>query len=374
MRQKILIISTSRADYGILENLIFELIKKKNFDVFLGITKSHFSKKFGFTELKFQKNFNNKIIKFDKINLKNDKIDTILSNILSVFNSTTKILKKKKFDKLIVLGDRYELIGFCLPFYFKKIPIIHLHGGEETKGAYDNKIRKIISIISSFHFVSHSRYEKNLKKMLNYKKDIYNFGSLGAENIEKFKDSETKKNIEKKFNIRFSKENILVCIHPETNNLKSHKENVDSLFKFLEKIKYYNIFFTSPGHDAGSDYIISKIRYFTKKFKNSFYVKSFGKNYYFSVLNKCKCLIGNSSSGIIEASSFQIPVINIGVRQKGREQSKNTVNADYNETDILKKFKFVMSKKFLNSLKKVKNIYFKKDTKKKIINIIENGK
>ena len=206
--------------------------------------------------------------------------------------------------------------------------------------------------------------------MLNYKKNIYNFGSLGAENIEKFKDSETKKNIEKKFNIQFSKENIMVCIHPETNNLKLHKQNIDSLFKFLRKIKHYNIFFTSPGHDAGSDYIISKIRYFTKNFKNSFYVKSFGKNYYFSVLSKCKCLIGNSSSGIIEACSLKIPVINIGIRQKGREQSKNTINVNFDENEILKKFKIATSKKFLSSLQNAKNVYYKKNTKKNIINII----
>ena len=370
MRQKILIISTSRADYGILENLIDDLIKYKNFTIFLGITKSHFSKKFGFTELK-KKNSIKQIIKFDKLSLKDDKDDTILSNISSIFNSTTKILKKKKFDKLIVLGDRYELIGFCLPFYFKKIPIIHLHGGEETLGAYDNQIRKIVSLISTTHFVSHRKYQNNLKKFLNQKKNIFNFGSLAVENIEKLKSNETQKKIEKKFKIKFSEKNILVCIHPETNNLKSHKKNIDILFNFLKQINNYNIFFTNPGHDIGSEYIIFKIKNFTKHFKNSFYVKSFGKKYYFSVLKKCKCLVGNSSSGIIEACSLKIPVINIGIRQKGREQSKNTINANFNENEILKKFKIATSKKFLSSLKNVKNVYFKKNTKKNIINIIK---
>ena len=200
------------------------MCKKKNLDIFLGLTKSHFSKKYGFTELKLKHNLKKRIIKFDQVNLKNDKIDTILKNITSIFNSTTEILKKKNFDKLIVLGDRYELIGFCLPFYFKKIPIIHLHGGEETIGSYDNQIRKIISLISSFHFVSHIKYRNNLKKFLNIEKNIFNFGSLAVENIEKIKKFETEKNIEKKFKIKFSKENILVCIHPETNNLKLHKK------------------------------------------------------------------------------------------------------------------------------------------------------
>tara|TARA_B100000989_G_C19521860_1_gene464577 strand:+ start:1314 stop:2441 length:1128 start_codon:yes stop_codon:yes gene_type:complete len=371
--KKIFIFSSSRADYGILENIIIELVKKKKYQVYLGLTKSHFSKKFGYISSKYKKILKDKVIIFNKLKLSDDKVDTLLFNISSIFNEIRKIIKKNNFQKIIVLGDRYELLGACLPFFFAKTPIIHIHGGEETYGSYDNQIRKIISLMSSLHFVSHSNYKNNLINILQKKKNIYNYGSLAVENIESIKKFKSKKKIEKKFKIKFSQKNIFVSIHPETNLLAYHKKKINIFFKFLEKTKNFNIFFSSPGHDVGSQYIIHKIKKFTDKNYNAFYIKSFGKEYYFSVLKNCDCLIGNSSSGIIEAASLKIPVINLGDRQKGRIQSSNIVNSSYNDSNIMKKLNHIMSDNFQNSLKKVKNVYYRKNTKKKILQKIINS-
>lgn len=371
MKKKILIFSTSRADYGILENIIKDLSRKSKIIFYLGFTGSHFSKKYGHTISEINKKIRpKKIFKIKNLILSKDDGATILKNILKVFSSISQILKKNKFDQLIVLGDRYELIGICLPFFFKKIPIAHIHGGEETTGSYDNEIRKIISIISNLHFVSHINYKKNLVKMLKNKKNIHHVGSLAAEKIKKIKFFYSKKILEKKFNIKFSKKNIVVSLHPETNNLKNHKKNINIFFKTIKKYKKTNFFFTSPGHDMGSGYILKKINSFLKKQSNSYFVKSFSNEYYFSILKNSDGLIGNSSSGIIECPSLKVPVINLGKRQSGRILSKNILNSNYEEDSLDKNINKIFSKNIRTKINRVKNVYYKKNTKKNIVNLL----
>lgn len=165
---KILIFSSSRADYGILENLINEINKKKKIELYLGVTGTHFSKKYGKSIQYINKNI--KLINFNTANLIKDNSITIIENVSSLFKKTLKILNQKNFDALIVLGDRYELLGITIPFFFYNIPIIHLHGGEKTLGSYDDTVRDLISIMSSLNFTSTDQYKKNLEKLLNKKK------------------------------------------------------------------------------------------------------------------------------------------------------------------------------------------------------------
>ena len=371
MKQNILIFSTSRADYGILENLCISLSKNKKVKFFLGLTGTHFSKKYGNTSENISKKINKKnILQIKNINFTSDNSEVVAKNILNIQKHVLIFLKKRNIDKLIVLGDRYELLGICIPFFFKKIPIYHLHGGEETKGSYDNEIRKVISLISKVHFTVNDFYKNNLINFLNIKKNIYNFGSLAAEDIKKSKSFYTKKVIEKKFKVKFSDRNIIISLHPETNNLNNHKKNIDNFFQFLKNVKKTNIFFTSPGHDTGSIYIIQKIKKLIQSNNNFYYVNSFGKKYYFSMLKICDCLIGNSSSGILEAPSFKIPVLNIGNRQLGRIQSKNIINSSYMVKDLNKKINIALSIKFKKSLKNLKFEYYKKNTLNNIQKII----
>ena len=279
----------------------------------------------------------------------------------------SKFLNKNKFDSAILLGDRYELLGVSIPLFFYDIPIIHLHGGEVTEGSYDDKTRNIVSILSSLNFTTNIKFKKNLEKILNTKNNIHNYGSLAVEDIENTKSFYSKKKLESKLKIKFSKKNFLVSIHPETKNSKKFCNKVDMLFNFFEKKNDYNFFFTLPGHDIGGNYIFKKINNFVKKNKKSYFLNTIQKKYFYSLVKNSNAVFSNSSSGIIEMPSLKVPVINLGNRQKGRIQSQNILNSKFNIKDLEKNLKIANSKKFQNNLVKTKNVYHIKDTKKKIV-------
>ncbi len=370
IKKKIIIFSTTRADYGILENLISELLIKNKTNIYLCLTGSLFSKKYGYTINLIKTKIPNKnIYNIKGLYFNKDDSPTLIKNITSISLKLSKILKKNKFDSAVLLGDRYELLGITVPLFFYNVPIIHLHGGETTKGSYDDKIRNIVSILSSLNFTSNIKYQKNLERLLNKKSNIYNFGSLAVEHIENIKKFCSKKDLENKLKIKFSKKNLMVLIHAETNDVKDFNDKINKLFNFLENKSDYNIFFTSPGHDIGGNYIFKKINKITKK-KNCYFLNTVGKKYFYSLAKNCDLIISNSSSGIIEMPSLKVPVINLGSRQLGRIQSKNIINSTFDAKDLENKFKVVFSKKFQKKIIKVKNAYYVKNTKKNIVEMI----
>lgn len=376
--KKVIIFSSSRADYGILENLIHELEKNRKIDLYLGVTGTHFSIKYGKSLKHINKNI--KLIRFNKLELKKDNSSTIIENVRSLLKDTSAILSKKTFDAAIVLGDRYELLGITIPFFFYNIPIIHLHGGEKTYGSYDDTVRDLISVMSSLNFTSTNEYKKNLEKLLNKKKNIYNVGSLAVEKIHKIKKFYSKKVLEKNLRIQFGDKNVLVLLHPETRNVKNFDKKLKIFFKFLQNIydKKNYIFFSSPGHDINGNKIFEQIENFIKKNPNTFFFRSIGSKYFFSFIKNCDVVIGNSSSGIIEIPSIKVPVINVGNRQMGRLQSKNIINSKFEIKELENSFKRANSKKYKELILQSNNIYFKKNTKKitikKILNFLNDKK
>lgn len=362
MKKKFLLISTTRADYGLLKRILFLLKKEQTIDTKLLVCGSHFNKKFGNTykeilKDKFQIDFKINIdLKGDKPNNLNQflightkKLDYLLNNLY-------------KPDLLIVLGDRFEVLSTVFTSFIYSIPICHLHAGETTKGSADEKVRHAISKLSSIFFVSHKINQKNLIKMGIEKNKIFNFGALGLNDLKRYN---IKKNlIEKKLNISLKKKTFIITYHPETIS-KTTKENFKSLLKSLEKLNNINLIFTSPNIDEEHNIIFNELKNFINKNKNAIFVKSLGKNLYFSLLKYVDCVIGNSSSGIIEVPSFNIPTINIGNRQKGRLQSKTIFNCKPKTEKI-----YFLIKKILNKNIKFKgnnNIYKKNKTEEKIV-------
>lgn len=198
-------------------------------------------------------------------------------------------------------------------------------------------------------------------------KYVYNFGALGLNNLSKL--FFTKSEVENKLKIKLNKKTFLVTFHPETLNKTTNKSFV-ALLKAIEEIKYVNFIFTSPNMDESHNYIIRKINYFIKKREHTYYFNSLGKKLYFSLLRYIDGVIGNSSSGIIEVPSFNIATLNIGSRQDGRLQSKTVINAKSTKKEILKKINIMIKKQ--HKYKGNNNIYYKKDTEKKIIRILKN--
>ncbi len=366
MKKKILITTSTRADFGLMKKLIVLIKKENSFLTKLLVTGTHFDKKFGNTYKEIIKDR----IKIDyKINIK-IKGDSA-ANVAKYFSKQSEkfnsILNRKfRPDLIILLGDRFEILSIASICKIYNIPICHLHGGETTKGAIDDKIRHAISKLSSLHFVSHQEHKIKIQKMGEDTNYIFNYGALGLNDINNF--DLKKKVIESKLNISFDKKTFIVTFHPETLN-KTTNLTIKNLLKALEQFKKINFIFTCPNMDEDHDKVIFQINNFIKRNKNSLFLKSLGKELYFSTLKYINGVIGNSSSGIIEVPSFNIPTINIGDRQKGRLQSKTIFNSDQNSDNIYK----LINKIVKNDLKfnGNNNIYFKKFTEEKIIKVIK---
>ena len=360
-KNRFLIFTSSRAEYGLMENLICKM--EKNFNVYLAISGTHLISEYGQTI----KNIKKYKKKFFKVNIiKRITRDGISESISNGIKKISKILHQNKFDALIVCGDRYELLAPCIAATFHKVPVIHFHGGEITLGAYDDTVRHAISKMSSLHFVSHQNYKKRVKQLGENPSKIHCIGAVGN-NKNFFKEIYSKKEIENKLKINFKNRNFLIVIHPETQTNNSEKITNNTL-KAIKKFKNTNFIFTGIGADLYSQNIKYIIRKFVKKNSNSFYFESLGRKMYISLLKNVSCLIGNSSSAIYEAPSFKLPSVNIGSRQDGRVYGNNILNVKKIHTnEIVKKIKSALKK----NKKRITNPFVKKNPEEKVIKILK---
>ena len=362
IKKKLIIFTGSRADYGIMSKLIKQLDNKLQILIFAG--SDHFSKKYGNTYKEILRDGFKIQIKSDIKSYSNSKpLSIYCSKILREYS--LKILKHNP-SSVIVLGDRYEAFIFSICCFFNKIPIFHLHGGELTQGAFDDKLRHAISKFSNFHFVTNSIYKKRLMQLGENPKRIFNFGSLGEENFRNVKII-SKLNLFNKYKIPLNKKIALVTLHPETMSNISYKKQIFSVLKALKyKNKYFYVF-TSPNSDPGSKIFINSMNIFIKKNSNTKIIKSLGRQDYINLLKNVNLVIGNSSSGILETPSANVYALNIGNRQSGRNFEKNIVQASFNSEEISKKIEIYINKK-IKIKKKIRNS--SKLISKKILHIL----
>ena len=370
--KKIIFFSVGRSDYGIMRNIILAANNDKKIKSSLIITGSHLSKFFGETisEIKKDKIKDIHKIKINYILKKNDQTNIQISFLI---RETEKILKKINPDYVVVLGDRYEMLAMSIAAFNNNIKIIHFCGGSETLGAKDDQYRKCIGILASYHFVETTFHKKKLIDSGIKKNSIFLSGAPALENLTKIKFL-SKKNLFKNHNIKqpLDIKTIVATFHAETKiSLKRNIKNIKLLIKFLINLKDTIIIFTYPNADYGYNEIIKIID--KVKEKNFYKFKSLGIKNYFNFLKIADILIGNSSSNIIESRSFNLPVINLGNRQKGRFQNLNVMNCEFDLNLMKKKYLSINRKKFKNRFLSKKNIYGLRISSKKIIKIINNN-
>lgn len=366
IRKNLAIFTAGRSDFGIMENIIAKSEKDKRFNLYLVIGSAHKSKTFGRTinETKKLKVKNKIQFKFD---YQGSKKKDILNYFQKTLHEANNFFSKRRIDASIILGDRYEMLAISIASLNYNVPIMHFGGGSETLGSLDNVYRYSISRMASVHFLETNHHKNNLKK-IGIKKNLFVVGAPSLENLNKRLDKK------KKFNFIYNnkKKIIAACFHPETTKSKSFNlKNISILLKFLSKIDA-NIVFTYPNADLGFKDYIKLINKYLKNKENSAIVENLGILNYHNLLNRADLLIGNSSSGIIESASFKIPVINVGDRQKNRFTNKNVLHSKFSINNLQKCYNKAMSNKFNSSLRKIKSIYYKKNTAKNSLNIIYN--
>ena len=372
-KRRICVITGSRSDYGIMSNFLKKLQSTKDFELKLIVTCMHLIPKYGNSYKEILKD-QIKIHKKITLPIKDDKIYTISKATGIGLIKFTNILSKLRPDLVIILGDRFESLSFAIASLYLKIPIAHIHGGESTFAQIDDAIRHSISKMSNFHFVSNKFYKNRLIKMGEEPKNIYVIGSLGVENIKKL-NFYKKKEIEKRLNTKLLKQNFLITIHPETLGKSKLIKNLDSFFNFLKGIKDTKLIFTAPNADMENQKIFNKIKKFVKKNSSkSLLVNSLGHKLYLSLARNCNLIIGNSSSGIIEIPTLNIPTINIGDRQTGRIRSNSVIDCNTELKEFKKAIRKGLSNKFLKKIKTYSNPYFKKQSCENLVGILRKLK
>lgn len=370
MNKKICIVTGSRADYGLLKNLMYLIQSDSEMKLQIIVTGSHLSPKHGETYREIE----NDGFRIDfKVEIIEEKID-FLSAAISMGKAQieiSKILFENKPDLMIILGDRYEILSAATSALLLNIPIAHIHGGEESQGAFDNSIRHAITKMSQLHFVATKKSRKRVIQMGELPERVFNFGGLGVDAISRMEFS-SREVIENLIGQKFGKRNLLVTFHPETISNKHPLEQIQILLEALEENKDINLIFTGVNADPGSDEIENEIQRFIKSRDNAIYIKSFGQKNYFSAVQYCDGVIGNSSSGVLEIPTFKKATINIGNRQLGREFASSVINSDLERYSIANSIEKIYGKKFSKVLQKTVNPYGDGGASKKIYAIIKN--
>ena len=372
--KKIFLVTGSRAEFYLNYNLIKLLQSKKKVKFNLIVTGSHLSRKYGSTVNEITKSG----IRVDKkifLPLKSSNPTDVLKDIQVGIQAFSVYLKKNRPELVILHGDRYELLAPAVACFFMNIPIGHISGGEATHGSKDDTTRHILTKISSLHFASTESHKKRIIQLGENPKAVFNVGDLGIERINELKNSTNflkKKDLEKKLDFKFNKKNILVTLHPDSYQTRSKiLNNTRVILRSISKLKDTNFLFTSPNADLNNDIIQKEFKKFVKNNTNKArYIASLGDINYLSVLNYIDCVLGNSSSGIVEVPEFKIPSINVGDRQSGRAISKSVINCEFTEKSISKAIKKNFNKEFRSKLKNFENPYKSTGSSKKIVEII----
>lgn len=363
--KKICVVTGTRAEYGLLYWLMKEIEVDKVLQLQLIVTGMHLSPEFGLTYKEIEKEF-----KIDK------KIEMLLSSDTSIGISKSMGLAQISFaeayeelkpDIVIVLGDRYEIFSAVSAAMIAKIPIAHLHGGETTEGAFDESIRHSITKMSHLHFTATQEYKNRVIQLGEHPSRVFNIGGMGIENIKRLKLL-NKEEFEKSIEFKLNKKNILVTFHPVTLEKVTAKEQFQELLDTIDELEDTNIIFTKANSDTDGRVINQMIdEYVSKNFYKSIGFTSLGQLRYLSALQFIDAVVGNSSSGLLEAPSFKIGTINIGDRQKGRIKADSVIDCETDKKSILEAFDKLYSTEFQNILLNIHNPYSSGCASKKII-------
>ncbi|MCX7548856.1 UDP-N-acetylglucosamine 2-epimerase [Xanthomarina sp. F1114] len=369
--KNICVVTGTRAEYGLLKPLLDLITKSISLNLQLLVTGAHLSPEFGLTYKSIEADGFSIDEKIEML-LSSDTATSIVKSMGLGMISYADAFERLKPDAIVILGDRYEMLAIASAASVYKIPLVHLHGGEITEGAYDDAFRHAITKLSHLHFTSTEDHRKRVIQLGENPDKVYNVGAIGLDNIINLKML-TKQEIEVELGIKFKKYNYQVTFHPETLSNISSAEQFQILLQAIEIQENSFFVFTKANADTDGRVINSMIDDFVQKYpEKAKAFTSLGSLRYLSLLKECDAVIGNSSSGIIEAPSLKVATINIGDRQKGRTQAASVINCkvDYQQikTAILK----TQDREFKSELKSLRNPYGEGNTATKIIEVLEH--
>lgn len=365
---KIMVVTTTRADYGIMSDLLGMLEKSPLFNLRLVVTGTHLSQKFGYTVDEIIKDNLSIAHKVD-FPLEQDASHYLAESVGKLVASFSSLIAQEAPDLLMVLGDRYEILAPVTAAVIQRVPVAHIHGGETTLGAIDNKIRHAVTQMADIHFTATASACSKVRALCPDNKQVYHVGSLSVDQISKMQLL-ARESLCEMFAWDISGETAIVTYHPETISTLSPDQQINQLIGALDDHRNLFTVITLSNADAGGQGISERLIEFGKGRYNVAVHESLGHRAYLSCLACFNLVVGNSSSGIIEAPLFGTPTVNIGDRQKGREVADSVISVPCERVAISKGIGHALETVEVRSVNHARLPYGKPNAASEIVSIL----
>jgi len=371
--KKIAVFTGTRAEYGLLYWLLKDIKSDPEFELQLLVSGTHLSPEFGNTYSEIEQDgftIDEKI----EILLSSDTAVGVAKSIGLGVLGFTDALSRLKPDALVILGDRFEALAAAQTAMILRIPVVHLHGGEITEGAYDDAIRHAITKLSYLHCTSTDEYRNRVIQLGETPSRVKNVGAIGLDHLSR-SHFMTVDELSKSLSFPLIKPFLLVTYHPVTLADEEPESSFQELLDSLDELPEYQIILTYPNADDGGRSIIPLLENYAKNnLERVLAIPSLGQKRYLSAVKLSSAVIGNSSSGIIEVPSFDVATINIGLRQKGRLSAKSVIHCKPYKKDIVKAINDGINKIYKSNDEVVFNPYGQGDASSQIVNLLKELK
>ena len=370
MKRRICVVSGSRADYGLLRWTIDEIQNDPDLDLLLVVTGSHLLLEYGASIREIELDgfvVDHKVDIVDSSDTAHGIAQSIGRGVIGFSAAFSQLTP----DVVLLLGDRYEIFSAATAATALHIPIAHCHGGERTEGALDEALRHSVTKMAHLHFTSTNEYSRRVIQLGEDPDRVFTVGSFGVEGINRL-PLLGKSQLEERLGQRLEGQVLLVMIHPETHSPGSNEQLVRSLFSCLDQLVDTRVIFTLSNVDEEGRFVNKLIEEYvlSRPWKASFYA-NLGQKALFSLMCCVDGVVGNSSSGIIEAPSFNVGTVNIGDRQKGRLRGESIIDCKPNRDSIARGLEILLSEKFKNKVKSFHSPYKGSGVSKKVTNILK---
>ena len=369
--KKIAVFTGTRAEYGLLYWLLKDIDHDDALELQLIVSGMHLSSEFNQTVQHIEEDGFAIAEKIEML-LSSDSAVGIAKSMGLGTIGYADALARLRPDVLVVLGDRFEALAVAQTALVMKIPMLHIHGGEKTEGAYDDAIRHAITKFSYFHATSTNVHRNRVIQLGEDPERVWNVGAIGLDHIAR---SEMMSRDELADSLQFDLDSdfFVVTYHPVTLAEEPPKEAFGTLLEALDSFPSYQIILTYPNADDGGRQIMEMLKeYGAANRQRVLTIASLGQQRYLSAIKHCKAVIGNSSSGIIEAPSFSKPTVNIGVRQKGRVAAQSIIHCEPKSPSIRKSIQKAISPEFQEFASSVENPYGQGSASRQIVDILKN--
>lgn len=368
--KRIVVLTATRAEYGLLKPIIQKLLEDPYFDTRIAVTGMHLSPEFGMTVKEIESDH----IPVDKkaeILLSADTPAALSKSMGLALISFSEYFEECRPDALVVLGDRYETLAVCSAAMNARIPIFHIHGGETTEGAIDEAIRHSLTKMSFLHFTSTEAYRKRVIQMGELPERVFNVGAMGVENALNLCCMSVPE-LEESIGFSLGEKYAVGTFHPVTLEKAAAGKQAEELLAALDQHKEIRYLFTGANADTEGRSINRILKDYARCHENFFLADSLGMRRYLSALKNSLFVIGNSSSGLMEAPSFKIPTINIGDRQRGRIAGETVIHCKPERQAIGEAIQKAMDDSFRESVREAENPYGDGHTSEEIVEIMKD--